>query len=244
MGTSDLLDPVAALLTIQGAAGNNTLNISDAADQSNNTGVLSATTLRGFGMNSGIDYFDIETLNFTLGTGSDTLTVLSTHVRNTNINASTGDDSIWIQTSDGTTVINGDAGEDLVVTQATIAGVLNVFGGDDNDAFWISSNGPAANGVLPTITGQLTFDGQAGDDSLFADNAGDTNANDFLIETALLTFAGFGNANYVNLETLTVNSGSNADTITVATTHTGETNVNSNAGADTVHVQTVAGATM
>ncbi|MEM7311790.1 MAG: hypothetical protein AAF497_01435 [Planctomycetota bacterium] len=243
VGTTNSLDPIAALLTVHGSTGVDTLIVSDSADSNANTGNLTATTIRGLGLSHGIDYFDIATLDITLGLANDTFTIQNTHNHQTNLHANQGDDAIWIQTNLGTTVVNGNAGNDLIVTQTLIAGILNVFGGTENDSLWISSNGPAANGVLALISGQLTFDGQSGDDSLIADNAGDTNPNNFLIESALLTLSGAGFATYANLEFVTVNSGSNADVITIASTHAHTTTVNSNAGHDTVHVQAVAGAT-
>jgi len=91
------LNGISADLQVKGEDGNDTLNISDVGDTSNNTGELTGSKLTGLGMAVGITYVTFESLNITLGSGDDQISIRSTHApAGTNVNAGPGDDSYLI----------------------------------------------------------------------------------------------------------------------------------------------------
>ena len=66
------------------------------------TGVLAMTDGR-------VDYGQFETLDLTLGSGSDVLNIDSTHAGTTAVHAASGDDRIFVEALSGTTTIQGQA---------------------------------------------------------------------------------------------------------------------------------------
>ncbi|MFU8789007.1 MAG: calcium-binding protein [Methylobacter sp.] len=88
------------------------------------SGILTRDSLTGFGMGSGLQYFQMENLSFNLGQGSDNLIVESTHTRIDNpdyqtmtlIYAGDGDDTITVNLdeTDGFVAIQGEAGNDTI----------------------------------------------------------------------------------------------------------------------------------
>ena len=73
------LNAIGSILTISGQGGVDSLNIDDTADTVANTGTLTATELTGLGMTGKVVYDTVENLEISLGSGSDTFTVNSTH---------------------------------------------------------------------------------------------------------------------------------------------------------------------
>ena len=212
---------IAGAVTLHGDLHNDRFVIDASVNTAGITAVLNDTTLVSATIPAGlITFFDMEVMDLTFGSGDDSLTV------NENLQ---------------TSVLNLAGGNDLIQVLAS-QGDLDVLGGSGDDTIWIGSNGSGGNGTLAGATGQMDFDGQTGNDVLFVDNAGDSNSNNFTVESALLTLGAYGNIPYANFEELTIESGSNDDTIVVASTHNGPTTIRSNAGDDTVHIQTVSGA--
>jgi acrosin len=77
-GSGGTLNRFVGSVTIDGGGDSDTLNVDDTADTDPNTGTLTATTLTGLGMQSGVGYSNIENLELSLGAGADTLTVSGT----------------------------------------------------------------------------------------------------------------------------------------------------------------------
>ena len=92
------VNAISALLTINGEADSDTLNVDETGDATANVGTLTSTTLTGLGMSGSITYGTFETLNVSLGSGSDTFTIQSTHSGATTLNTNNGDDTIHVQT--------------------------------------------------------------------------------------------------------------------------------------------------
>ncbi|HEX5857107.1 MAG TPA: hypothetical protein VFY91_03265, partial [Microbacterium sp.] len=123
-----------------------------AAGGSVTTGVLRMT-------DGGVDYTLFEALDLILGSGSDVLTVDSTHAGTTTVHAADGNDRVFIEALSGTTTIQGQKGDDWLVVNAApgpvgtnpMAGqTLNLDGGANSDYFLIDLFG-AGNSRINTI---------------------------------------------------------------------------------------------
>ncbi len=217
------MNDISAPLTINGDDGSDTLYVDDTGDAAPNTGTLTSTTLAGLGMSDGITYGTLEALNIGLGSGGDNFTIASTHA--------------------GTTTLNSNAGADIVNVQM-IGANTTVNAGSGDDTINVGSLTPATGGTVNGISAPLTINGNDGGDTLNVDDTGDAAANTGTLTATTLTGLGMSTGiTYGTLEALNIGLGSGGDTFTIASTHTGTTTLNSNAGADTVNVQTISGAT-
>ena len=135
-------------------------------------------------------------------------------------------------------------GADTVNVQA-ISGVTTLNTGDGADTINVGSRAPTAGGTADGITSELEINGGASSDTLNVDDSGDTAANTGSLTSTAITgvFATGGSINYGTLETLNINLGSAGDTFTIRSTHAGSTTLNTQGGADTIHVQASAGVT-
>jgi Ca2+-binding RTX toxin-like protein len=157
---------IGARLTIDGDAGNDTLNVDDSGDPTANSGVLTAGKLSGLGMAVGIDYANIETLHISLGSGGNHFAITGTPAAaaQTLINTGAGDDTVTValtSPNDGPLTVNLQAGKDSLDASASSLGVV-VFGGDGAD----SIIGGMAADVLSGDGGNDTLFGGLGNDSL------------------------------------------------------------------------------
>ncbi|HEY3484581.1 MAG TPA: hypothetical protein VGK49_04310, partial [Ilumatobacteraceae bacterium] len=134
--------------------------------------VLTATRLTGLGMGpdrtiggrrqpSGITYVGLEELDIRLGHGSDTMTIDSTHAGLTRIDTGSGDDTVYVRTTNGHTTILGGLDDDLVVVRSERA----LFGED----------------LVDFIRGLVTFDGGLGDDHLVIDDHAEASDNQAVV---------------------------------------------------------------
>ena len=227
--TGGKVDGIAALLTINGndpTSGSDVLNVDDTGDSNPNTGTLTATTITGLDMAGSITYGTIETLNIGLGSGGDDFTIESTHT--------------------GTTQLDTNAGNDIVNVQ-TIGGVTTVNAGSGDDTINVGSFAPVTGGTIDAIAALLTINGNdpdSGSDVLNVDDTGDTNPNTGRLTSATITGLDMaGSITYGTIETLNIGLGSGGDDFTIESTHLGTTTLNTNAGNDTVNVQTISGMT-
>src|SRR5260221_129049 len=155
--------------------------------------------------------------------GGDTFTIASTSTAVTTLNTGAGADTINVQTIDAATTVNAGA---------------------DVDTVNVGSLEPAIGGTVNAINALLTINGNDGADTLNVDDTGDSLANTGTLTSTTLTGLGMASGIvYGTLESVNVNLGSGGDAFTIASTHAGTTTLNTNAGADTVNVQTIAGAT-
>ena len=190
-----------------------------------------------------IVYGTLEALKIGLGSGDDMLTVESTHAGSTELNTNGGDDTVTLEMIAGTTTVNTAAGTDTVNVRA-ISAATTINTGDDADTVTVGSTAPIVGGNVNAIAAVLTINGNGGSDALNVDDTGDTLGNTGKLTATELTGLGMaGKIVYGTLEALTIGLGSGGDTFTVASTHAGTTELNTNAGADTVTLETVAGTT-
>ena len=259
-----VVDGVAGALVLDGGTGSDALNIDDTGDTTNNTGLLTASTLTGLGMAGGISYQSLEAFGIGLGSGNDTFNVESTPVGAvTTLATNAGDDTVNVASTGGVTKINTNAGKDTVNVLSTgaetsidtgsesdtinvlsIAGPTTVNAGTGADTINVGSLAPATVGNVNAIGGLLTINGQGGTDTLNVDDTGDTLANNGTLSATELAGLGMaGKIVYGTLEALKIGLGSGSDTFAIASTHGGLTELNSNAGADTINVLSTAGPT-
>jgi hypothetical protein len=137
--TGGNVNAIAALLTIAGDEGADTLHVDDSGDTEGNTGTLTGNSLSGLGMTGSIVYGGLEALNIALGSGSDAMQVEGTHA--------------------GTTGITNTAGED-VVRMIDHLGRLTFVGGPDNDKLLLDSNYIDAPANDPLVTFTRMVDGR------------------------------------------------------------------------------------
>lgn len=206
-----------------------TLNVLDQDSTANDVGMLTSTRLTGLGMggdqviegktyNGGITYQDFEALNINLGSGTDTLTVESTHTGTTGISLGAGNDTINIKTVDGVTTVHGDAG---------------------NDTFNVTHQAPTLGGGLTTsINKDIHLFGDADSDRLNVDDSGETRDTRLdLTESTLDIEYMAGTINYGTMEDIYIDSGSGNDIFNITGTQGGaHTRANTHNGNDVINV--------
>ena len=215
-GTNGNVNGIAGKLVVTGqSTGTDTLNVDETGDGAGNTGTLTGTRLTGLGMAANNTARGIEY------SGVDRL----------NINLGTGVDTLNVQSTSVLTTVNTGTG--------TADNTVNV-----------GSLAPAANGTLNSLSGKLVVNGQSsGFETLNVDDTGDTGNNVGTLTSTRLTGLGMaGNdpskaIQYTSFSELNINLGSNADTLTVVTTHGNATNIDANNGADIINLRTVSGRT-
>jgi Ca2+-binding RTX toxin-like protein len=173
----------------------------------------------------------------------------------------------------GNVVVRGDDDTDADVEGATIklfgtihAAAVTVYGNGDNDTVNISnvasgapttvyasdgddtinvgSSASGTGGNVDGIGALLTINGEGGTDVLNVDDSGDGNANTGVLTATTITGLDMGGSiSYGTFETLNIGLGTVGDVFTIVSTHAGATNLNANAGADVINVQTIAGIT-
>ncbi|WP_157100266.1 hypothetical protein [Rhodoplanes sp. Z2-YC6860] len=219
------VDGINGNLNVHGEDGSDTLNIDDTGDGSANTGTLTATTIAGLDMTGIITYDSFVAVNVGLGTADDDFTIESTHA--------------------GTTVVNGNNGNDVFNIQ-TISGPTTVNGGNGSDTFNVGSKAPATGGVVDGIAASLTLNGNApttGSDWLNVDETGDTKDNTGTLTSTQITGLGMAvGITYGTIEHVVISLGSGNDQFTIEATHdvatptSEDVTLNAGPGADTVDI--------
>ncbi|HXG49762.1 MAG TPA: hypothetical protein VNO52_19245, partial [Methylomirabilota bacterium] len=149
-----------------------TLNVFNGHSPSNDTGTLTEDRLTGFGMGGdaviggqliggGITYYNMEALRLELGTGDDWLIIESTHGGSTVVTTGAGADRVNVKTIGGHTSVSTDTGNDTITV-----------GSDDL--------------LMDQITGLLTLDGGADEDTVTVDDSGDGNDNTGTLDSTTL----------------------------------------------------------
>ncbi|MDA1273124.1 MAG: hypothetical protein O2960_03590, partial [Verrucomicrobia bacterium] len=228
-GTGGTVNSVSGKLIVNGEGSSDTLNVDDTGDGASNTGLLTSTRLTGLDMgdsSKGIQYAGIESLNVSLGSGSDDFSIQTTHAALTVLNTFSGADRVAINSTSGATTVNTGNGADTV-NAGSLASVTANSGG-----------------TLNLIAGALTIngDGVSGeDDTLNLDDTGDTNPNTGLLTGTTVTGLDLGPSGitYGGLETLNLNLGSASDVLNIRGT-SAVTNILANNGNDRVYVSSLA----
>ncbi|WP_228035845.1 calcium-binding protein [Oculatella sp. LEGE 06141] len=208
------LNGIAAQLTVKGSSGEDTLNIVDTGSTTDSSGILTDTQINGLGMKGQINYSAFESLDMQLGSGSDALIIENTHQGQISLNTAAGNDTISVYAISGETTIKTGAGNDLIKV------------GNQNHQ-------------IKEINAPLLVKGGLGNDSLVLNNAGDASTNSGILTDTQLTGLGMaGHIDYGSFESLEVQLGDGNNTLTVESTHKGQTIVETNKGDDSVVVET------
>jgi Ca2+-binding RTX toxin-like protein len=231
------------------------LNFNDTADTDANDYTLSVTDLIRNGTTLTV-FSTIETVKLNAGTGNDTIGVDAKTNVNTFVNGNTGNDKITANVGATANLeVNGQDGLDTITLTGSGAGSVTFLnGGNNNDTF----NIVAAGGSLDNIGGATCVDGGANDatptssltcfgvtntlpvgDTLNFNDAGDASANTYTLTATDLTRTGMTvPITFLTVETVVLNAGTGANTITVTTTNPSTTTIiNGNAGIDTITIE-------
>jgi Ca2+-binding RTX toxin-like protein len=140
------------------------------------SGVLTSDRLTGFGLAgesiidvvafpAGMGYLEFEEIVLLLGSGSDTLTIASTH--------------------EGRTIVEGNDGNDTVNVRS-ISGHTTILGAGGADTVNLGSLAPLTGGTLDGIDALLAIDGGSGADTVNIDQRGNTaGSTGWLTQTTL-----------------------------------------------------------
>ncbi len=145
-------------LTLDGASQFDTLNIDDSGNTNNATGIITASTITGFGMSGSIKYSNFENMAFKLGTGTNNVTVNGTHTGTTTITGNTGINNFTVNSIGGATTINGGGGVTKLFTTLPLSplGLLKLNGGTTSTGtggLLGSGTGGTLGGLLGSGTG-------------------------------------------------------------------------------------------
>ncbi len=163
------------------------------------------------------------------------------------VNGNLGNDTVNIDTGTNSNItnlqINANAGSDsvnLFSLLSTITATIN--GNQDNDTFTLGSQ-TGFSPTLNTILGNVNISGNDGTDVLTLNDLQDSSNNTGTLTNTTVTGLGLNSLTYSTLETLNLNLGTGNDTLTVQSTHTGDTNIKANAGNDQVNIRANSGNT-
>jgi Ca2+-binding RTX toxin-like protein len=232
--------------TVDGGSGNDFLNIDNGLNTAN-TVINYTTLLNGTitgGSNNGTTFKNIESVDFSTGSGNDRINVSATI--SSNIFVLPGYNNL-IDSGAGNDTIIGGSGNDAIDSRAGNDSVTSGAGNDrinsgaGNDVINAGAgndriNTDAGNDRIETGTGADTVDGGSGNDLLYIDNGLNT-ANTVINYTTLLNGTITGGSNngtiFRNIELVDFSTGSGNDRINVSAT-TGSNLLNSGAGNDTI----------
>ena len=228
------LNNIAGPLTINGAAAAPAVSllVYDNADTTANTGTLTATTLTGLGMASGLTYSGMDRLDVNLGSGANTFTLQGSNAGTaTTITGGSGTDA-FVVTGPVTANLIGGAGADVFQLGAGAALTGTIDGGAGVDTLDESAMTTARQ---VTLTGLGSVDGFAGTEA--GVTGGFTNVDALKGGAAADTLTGMnaaatwtiaGSSLYISTNTLSFSrfenlvGGSLADTFTVSGASTAE----------------------
>jgi hypothetical protein len=222
-GLAGVVDNIRGPLNVHGGPGVDVLSVNDTGSTTGKTGSLTLTSVSGLAMAATITYDHLQTVAVSLGSGTNTFNVLTTHTATSTINGSIGINTVNVKSTSGPTNVNAGTG---------------------NTAVNVGSLAPMPGGIVDNISGPLTFTGGSGTDVLNVDDTGNANPKTGILTTTTLTGLGMaGGINYFLLKLLNLNLGPAAYQFTIASTHPAVTNVNLGSGRNIVNVQSTAGQT-
>ena len=203
------IDAINGALTVDGGGGIDHLVIVDLADATGDTGQLDHTTLTGFSPGT-ITYLSFATLDLTLGTGDDTLEILSLLAE--------------LQTVD----VDGSAGNDWFDVDGFDAVLVTILGREGDDSFDIGSNASdghravSSGGTLDDIDGSLVIHGDApsASDWVYIDDSGNGTGRTGVVTSSTVTGFGLaGSISYFTVEHLQVALGTGDDVVDITSTN-------------------------
>ena len=146
-----------------------------------------------------------------------------------------------------TLTVNTYEDADTINVNATLGGITTtVNGGNGPDTVNVGSEASTSgSGNLKGIAGSLVVNGDNGSDVLNLDDSGNaTGRTDGQLTGTTIGGSGIGaGITYDSIKTLNINLGSGDDSFLVTGTHGTDTQISGGAGADTIDVEAVSGAT-
>ena len=230
-----------------------TVNFNDqgAAGQ---TYTLGATTFDRTG-NPQVQFSGIETVVLNAGSTANTITVTATGASTTTVvNGGAAIDTITVQATGAASnlTVSAGGGNDAITVRATGAGsIAELDGGTGNDTFAVGSAADSLAGILGTLCidggtnlaaptssltcGAVTNTLAVGDSVTFNDQG--ATGQTYTLGATTLARTGNPMINFFGVETVTLNAGTTANTITVTATGASTTTVvNGGAAIDTITV--------
>lgn len=213
------LEGVDAPLVINGGTGSDIVELDDSGETADSEGLISNGLVAGLGLAVAVEYDSVEVLKVQLGAGSDRFKINSTQSAEVQLDTAAGNDAIQVESIRSATTIKAGQGDDLIEV-----------GG--------------ANQGLDMIQGYLSVKGEQGNDVVILNDANNTaNTVGTLTETSVIGLGMPGQVDYDAIENLAITMGSGNDTFTIASTHRGQTKINTASGNDAVTMWAIAGET-
>ncbi|MDA1231018.1 MAG: hypothetical protein O2856_09610, partial [Planctomycetota bacterium] len=251
------IDSSNATLTVNGGSENDTINIHAVSASAvvhtgtgtNTVNVGSASLPAAGNVNA------INGLLSVTGGGTDTL--------NVNDTSDSADNTFLLTTSrlTGLGMAGGDASKGITYNsieslrialgggtntgnvQSTLSGTTTtISGGTGTNTVNVGSNAPNIGGVVNNIVGRLIVNGLGTNDILNVDDTSDSAANSGILSSSQLTGLGLGQGiTYSGLEALNIDLGGGGNTMSVTSTHSSPTTINTGFGSNKVYVGSVIG---
>jgi hypothetical protein len=238
-----IIGNIQGALSVVGDVGSDVLAIDDSGETQSQQGTLSSNRIEGLGLPQPMSYEGMESLRLELGSGSDGLEVNSTHSGATEIATGSGADQVLMRSTAGTVMVNTGTENDQINVRS-MGGDVTVDAGDGTDTIRVGSLASNVDGTVEGIAGKLIVAGGPGSDMLLVDDSGDTQSQSLTLTSQTLTGLGMSNPlEYGGIETLEVLLGHGEDTVTIESTHTGQTLVSLGAGNNTSKVLSTSGGT-
>ncbi|MDA7927965.1 hypothetical protein N9B33_04880, partial [Akkermansiaceae bacterium] len=216
----------------------NVLPTNEVSESSHLTGNL----LTGLNMESQILYLALEVLNIELNDATSKVIIENTHIGETKLTTSGGEDLVEVLATAGPTHIRTGLDRDIVSIQS-IGAMMTVRTGSSSDVVNVGSLAPKTGGLLDGIQGPLSVDGELGDDQLNLDDSGDRSQNIGHLTSSVLTGLGVSDDITYFVEELNIDLGTARDVFNIQSSHIGKTNLTTSTGKDTVNVLSTAGMT-
>jgi hypothetical protein len=247
--TSGTVDEIDGLLVVDGGTGTaDVLNVDDSnSTDLGKTAMLTATSLRGLAMPSGIDYSNLDTLNLWLDAGGNTVNLDGTHEAATNVYARNGSDVVNVRGTgfSSTTSLYGQSGIDTF----NVSDQSPTLPAD----YPATQQPPAADriGGIDDVNGVVLLDGGVNVDTVNIDDSGNTaDKAATLTDNVLLGLGLEGRIDYLDAEDFNLWLGTGTDTLYVDSTHAGTTqlyggdgNAALNERDDTIAIRSIGGTT-
>jgi hypothetical protein len=240
--TAHVIDGLTALLTVTGS-GSNTLNVNDTGSMISKTGSLSSNAITGLNT-AGIDYSGFGVVNLLLGSGGNTLGVISTFDTTlTNVNSGSGPATVNVANTGGTTNISTGAANNTVNIADTGA-LTTIIDGTGSDTINVGSNAPSVNSVTSNINSLLTITGNAAqDDILNLLDASDAGARTAVLNSTSMTGISPAAIDFTGISAMNLYMGTGNSSLTVNGTIALGTLINTSTGHDAITVSQANGPT-
>ena len=239
LGDTIVLTNVTSPTLIDGGAGNDNIYIGSNATPTGNTGgtvncVNAQLTLIG-----GAGTADTVIIDDTANAASKTVEFTDDGAGKFYISG-LSPATIYYDSIDDLNINLANKGNTVNFRSVQGASAIDLKTGTGADAIYMGNTDSDSTSTLNELAGHVTVDGQGGIDSLRLNDSGDSAGNAGTMTATTITGLGTAGITYSNLETVTIDLGSGADSFTVnGTNATTTTNINGHAGDDAFTVGTL-----